>query len=113
MIFLFALLLFDNGQGLTADTQGRLDRLVNGCSATKVVRLTAESPREVLMTPLNAERAPTDDENTQFTCVLQGMQSMPDLKFGFLGNAAVGFEQGSVRLSRGFPSPIGRSVSAY
>lgn len=92
MIFLLALLLFDNGQGPTADTQGRLDRLVNGCSATKVVRLTAESPREVLMIPLNAERAPTDDENTQFTCVLQGMQSMPDLKFGFLGNAAVGFE---------------------
>lgn len=92
MIFLFALLLFDNGQGPTADTQGRLDRLVNGCSATKVVRLTAENPAEVLMAPLNAGRAPTDDENTQFICVLQGMQSMPDLKFGFLGNAAVGSE---------------------
>ncbi len=82
----------DNGQGPIADTQSRLDQLVNGCSATKVVRLTAENPTEVLMASLNAERAPTDDKNTQFTCVLQGMQSMPDLKFGFLGNAAVGGE---------------------
>lgn len=77
----------------TADvsaTQVRLDELVHRCDAQKVVRLVAKSRTEVVIDMMIVRRAPSQRENQRFSCVLGGMQRMPDLQFGFIGNEALG-----------------------
>lgn len=71
-------------------TQVRVDQLVHRCRAERVVRLVAQGHAEVVMNVQHPERPPSSDENRKFECVLQGMQGMKDLRFGFLGNEEAG-----------------------
>ena len=72
--------------GSSPSTQHRVDRLVEKCAAGKVVRLSAETSNQVAMTVLIVGRAPTRAEDGRFTCVLNGLRTMKDLQFGFVGN---------------------------
>lgn len=67
-------------------TQQRVDGLVTECKAANIVTLHAESEKQVAMHMMKIA-APSKSENEKFDCVLAGMKAMPDLEFGFLGNA--------------------------
>jgi len=86
MIIALALAAAATGPADAAATQIRLDALLHKCSAEGIMRLTAQSGRQVIITMAQPERAPTASENRQVGCVLAGTQRMKDLQFGFLGN---------------------------
>jgi hypothetical protein len=90
MIIALLGLILTAGSPTTAATQARLDGLVHKCMAGHVIRLTAQSPTEVIIDMIHVERAPTPSERRLGDCVLRGISGMPDLQFGFLGNAAIG-----------------------
>ena len=69
-----------------AATQQRVDELVARCDAQGVIRLVAESARQVAMQPLLQPGETSAEQEKRFDCVLTGVKSMPDLNFGFVGN---------------------------
>jgi hypothetical protein len=83
---LFALLLLADSAALeTALLQQQLDQLVEHCRAAQAASLVAHEGRQVEFMPLAGDH-PSDAEKQQLRCVLTGLQLVPDLSFGFIGN---------------------------
>jgi hypothetical protein len=75
---------------VTDDTeivQRRLDGLVNRCDAYAEIQFVAREGGEVEMKLLTDSIELTSKEKQHLNCVFNGLKSMPELSFGFIGNA--------------------------
>lgn len=86
-MFAFAYLILATATEDMPATQTRLDQLIHGCQAEKVVRLTARNSRDVIADLLDANLA-DPNERAKGECVLNGMRAMTDLQFEIIGNAS-------------------------
>jgi hypothetical protein len=84
MMFALILLAGSASSG-TAALQGELDQLVKRCQASQVASLMAREGHQVEITPLSGPDM-SAAQKQQLKCVLDGLRSMPDLSFGFIGN---------------------------
>lgn len=67
-------------------TQQRVDELLARCNARGEASLVAQSGQDVELRPLIRPGEASLEQERRFSCVLSGMKSMADLRFGFLGN---------------------------
>lgn len=67
--------------------QQRVDELVKRCHASEDIRFVAHGGNEVEMQLLTKSAELSAGKRHRLTCVLDGLKSMPELSFGFVGNA--------------------------
>ncbi|MBC2665819.1 hypothetical protein H7F51_09810 [Novosphingobium flavum] len=72
----------------TAIVQERINELVRRCHASEDIRFVAHPGNEVEIQLLTRSAALTTVERRRLTCVFDGLKSMPELSFGFIGNAS-------------------------
>ena len=85
---IFALILLaSSASDDTAAVQQEVDQLVTRCEASNEVKFVAHSDRQVQMQLLTGLDV-TATQRQHLTCVLDGLKSIPDLSFGFIGNEA-------------------------
>jgi hypothetical protein len=74
----------------TIAVQQRVDELVKRCRASEEIRFVAHGGSEVEMQLLTRSVELNTGEKQRLTCVFDGLRSMPELSFGFIGNASPG-----------------------
>lgn len=87
MLFL-TLLMLTSSQNGTMIVQRRVDDLVERCHASEDIRFVVHDGNEVEMQLLTQSAKLSVGERHRLTCVFDGLKLMPELSFGFIGNAS-------------------------